>query len=1029
MKRKILSVATLLIMLVLCLGVTAFAGDVTATEIAISNKIKVLTETSTGERLTVMFTPADTTNQVIDWSSDNENVCKVDTNGYLIPVANGSCVITAATTDGSYLTESCKVTVADAAISITIDETGKNVKVDDEFTLTVQVVTKSGFKHNAASWSSSNEKVATVDENGVVTAHYPGSARITAKAFNGTTLTKASCLVNVTQDVEGVTLPSSKVCNVGSSITLTPEIQPSYASDKSVMWVSSDTSVATISGDGVVTGKKVGSTVISVITKDGGYAAECTVNVEKYPTAVSLNTTSLKIDVGTTKVLTAKVTPSDATTKTVTWKSSDTSVVEVSSSGKITAVAGGKATVTATTKRGAITAACTVTVNEYVSGVSIENAPETMYLGQTYTLKSEVVPSTASDKSVTWESSHPDRIKVDAKTGKLTALKKGRAKITVTTTDGSYKYFVKITVTDKIDVKGVKLNVTAKRIPKGSTFTLKATITPSDASDKRVNWYSSDESIATVSSAGVVKGIKSGLVYITCKTVDGEIKAKCKVRVTLPVTGVSLNKTSLSLGTERKASLKAIVAPENATEQTVTWKSSDTSVATVDQKGVVTGVKKGTAKITATTKDGSYKATCTVTVYRSVKSIKLDIEETDLPKGEKISLKTTVSPANADNKTLVWSSSDTSVATVSSTGVVKAKRKGTAVITAKTQDSGASVSCTVNVVILAEKITVSSTSVRIEAGKRKALTYTLSPSNVSDKTVKWKSSDKTVVRVSQEGIFKALKPGTATVTVTSGDGEVKAKCKVTVIQAPTGVTVTADKKSVKVGAELKLSADVLPANASDKSVEWTSSDNSVAVVDTDGTVTGLKAGKVKITATVKGGFSDTVKITVKQPVESVKLNKTLITLTVGRKSALTATVLPANASNQKVVWKSSNNDVATVSEDGIVTAVSPGYTVIKVVTSDGKKTASCQVKVVSAVSGVKLNKTKLTLEKGEKFTLVATVLPSTALNKNVTWVSKDTSVVKVSAKGVVTAVGKGTAKVYVKTADGNYKKACTVTVK
>lgn len=1029
MKRKVLGVLTLAVIIMLCLTSTAFAEDIIATDISISNNIKVMTETTTGERLTVTFLPENTTNQVIDWSTDNENVCKVDTNGYLIPVANGSCLITANTTDGSFLTASCRVTVADTAIDIKLDKTDARVQVGEDVTLTALVTTKSGFKHNAATWSSSNEKVATVDENGFVTTHYPGTARISAKAFNGGTITRASCLVTVVQEVEGVKLPEEMVCPIGSGATLKAEIIPSYATDKSVMWVSSDTSVATISSKGVVTGKKIGTTVISVITNDGGYADECTIYVEKFPTSVTLSAETVKIDAGKTKTLTAKVLPEDATTKTLIWKSSDTSVVKVSSSGKITAVAGGKATVTATTKRGNIAAKCTVTVKEHVKSVSIENAPYSMYLGQEYTLSGKILPATASEKAVTWKTSHPERIKVDAKTGKLTALKKGRAKITVTTKDGSFKDSVKITVTDKIDVKGVKLNATSKNLPKGKTYTLKATVSPSNASDKRVKWSTSDETIATVSSSGVVKGIKAGTVNITCKTVDGDIKAKCKIRVTQAVTGVTLNKTSLSVGTERKAAIEASVLPENATIRTVTWKSSDTSVATVDSKGVVKGIKKGTAKITATTKDGSYKASCTVTVYRSVKSVKFDIEKTALPKGEKMSLKTIISPANAENKALVWSSSNPAVATVSSTGVVKAKRKGTTVITAKTKDGGPSASCTVNVVILAEKITISNTSVRIEAGKRKALSYTLSPTNLSDKTVKWKSSNKKIVRVSQEGIFRALKPGTATITVTSGDGEVRAKCKVTVIQQPTGVEVTAEKKSVRVGGEVKVTAKVLPENASDKSVTWSSSDTSIAVVDSEGIVTGLKAGKVKITATVKGGFKESVKIAVKQPVTSVKLNKTLITLTVGKKSVLTATVLPENASNKKVVWKSGDNDVAKVSEDGVITAVSPGYAVIKAVTKDGKKTASCQIKVVSSVTGVELNKTKLTLDKGEKYTLKAEVLPSTALNKNVTWISKDTSVVKVSSKGVLTAMGKGKAKVYVKTADGKFKKACTVTVK
>ena len=238
----------------------------------------------------------------------------------------------------------------------------------------------------------------------------------------------------------------------------------------------------------------------------------------------------------------------------------------------------------------------------------------------------------------------------------------------------------------------------------GQTASLTATVSPSNATNKSVTWTSSNPSVATVSSSGVVTAVANGTATITATTADGSNKtATCAVTVNIPVkaTGVTLNQTSLTLTSAgQTATLQATVSPSNASNKNVTWSSSNPSVATVSN-GVVTAVANGTATITATTADGSNKtATCAVTVNIPVKATGVTLNQTSLTltsAGQTATLQATVSPSNASNKNVTWSSSNPSVASVSN-GVVTAVANGTATITVTTADgSNKTATCAVTV--------------------------------------------------------------------------------------------------------------------------------------------------------------------------------------------------------------------------------------------------------------------------------------------------------------------------------------------
>ena len=260
-----------------------------------------------------------------------------------------------------------------------------------------------------------------------------------------------------------------------------------------------------------------------------------------------------------------------------------------------------------------------------------------------------------------------------------------------------------VTITEfvkPVAVTGVTLDKTTVVLAEGETETLTATVSPENATNKAVTWTSSNEGVATVAD-GVVTAKAAGTATITVTTADGSKTATCAITVkaaTVSVTGVTLDKTSVTLTKGDTETLTATVAPENATNKAVTWTSSDENVAMVAD-GVVTAKAAGTATITVTTADGSKTATCAITVKAatvSVTGVTLDKTSVTLTKGDTETLTATVAPENATNKAVTWTSSDENVATVAD-GIVTAKAAGTATITVTTADGRKTATCVITV--------------------------------------------------------------------------------------------------------------------------------------------------------------------------------------------------------------------------------------------------------------------------------------------------------------------------------------------
>jgi uncharacterized protein YjdB len=434
------------------------------------------------------------------------------------------------------------------------------------------------------------------------------------------------------------------------------------------------------------------------------------------------------------------------------------------------------------------------------------------------------------------------------------------------------------------NVTGVTLDKLFVTMNVNQTAVLYATVAPATAYDKSIVWTSNNPSVVDVNQNGVLTSKSPGVANITAKTVDGGFTAYSTVYVgNIPATGITLNAANSSVGIGKAIILTASVTPENATNKSVSWKSSNTNIAVVDSNGIVIGKVAGKAAITATTADGNYSAVCNVTVYDEnanirVTGIALDKTNVTITTGKAIILGAQITPINATNKQVRWSSSNNNVAAVDyMNGIVTAKQAGTAVITATTVDDGYKAYCKVTVTadngsyVPVSDIQLNTNVIEMSKGEKENLTADISPANATNKLIKWTTDNSSVAKVDNNGNITALNKGIAVVTATTADGNLKDMCV-------------------------------------------------VIVKDNENTNTGIFR---------------------------LRLNKTFIRIKEGKFEKLTPIITPGNLKNTTLIWKSSDNSVARVTEDGRVFGEKEGTAVISVSTKDGKYSAECKVQITN----------------------------------------------------------------------------------
>ena len=537
-------------------------------------------------------------------------------------------------------------------------------------------------------------------------------------------------------------------------------LTPAYPTNNAISWSSSDTNIATVSSTGLVTGVAAGNTTITVTTQDGGKTAQSSIKVTPFinVSGVALDS-AFSIGLGISRNLIATVLPNNAVNKKVSWASSDTTVARINPSGLVTGLKLGTTNITVTTEDGSKTATSVLTVGTIVAANNCGGPTIGNFIADNPNSSSMWTSSvtTPIDISGVVRPAPADAYKSQRNSGTLLIYRYANlvpnskyvvrlhfAEIATVITAGKRKFNVTVnTVGDTLlknfdiftqaggrnkgivrefevnstkegwitlvfrpianmnypainaievgvtPIASVAVNPSTAFVGVGDTTRLAATVLPANSTNQRVAWTSSNTSVVSVDASGLLRGVSPGSAVITATTDEGGKTASSTVTAAnIAVTGVTIPATG-SVGVNNSMTLAATIQPANATNKTVIWSTSDAGVASVNQNGVVTGVSPGTVTVTATTQDGAKTASSTITSSNILlTSVVVNKPSATIGVGDTTSIKATVAPANASNKTVLWTSSDPSVATVSNTGIVTAVAIGTATIAVTAQDAG-----------------------------------------------------------------------------------------------------------------------------------------------------------------------------------------------------------------------------------------------------------------------------------------------------------------------------------------------------
>ena len=859
----------------------------------------------------------------------NSNIPSVDTFTYVssdpnvISVAQGTGIVTAKRRGTETIT--CTLNTSLHLFDGVVNNFVITVKVVDGLSLnmTNAVINTKGtllLDVNASDktvpivWSSSIDGIVTVAD-GLVTGVKEGTTVVTAtQVIDGITKT-ASCTIRVQKSVSTIVLdPSKYTLAIGGYTTLIAKITPADLSGVKLNWQSSDESVVKIvkanPQDVTIQGISGGHAVISAINQDNVVVGYCHVSVQQPVTGITLSESNIIVDLNTSRLqLRATVAPDNALNKTVVWSSTDAAVATVDQNGLVSIKKSGKVSIIATSQDSpAITGVCNITVQIPVTSIALDETQKVMFVGQAARLSYVILPTNASTNAVNWISTNTSVATVD-KTGLVSAKNVGSAVIILKTTDGGYSVFCNITV--RRVASGIKLDAATLDLKAGQDRILKPTLTPKDSTDNSIVWESSDTKIATVDDAGKVVAKSAGSAIIMARLETGAT-AYCKVNVTLPVEGLILNFTDKSVFVGEKFKLKVSVNPSAATDLSVTWKTSNAKIAIVTQDGEVTGLAGGTAIITCTTKDGGYSATCVLNVLEAVSSIAMNYQTYYLGVNKSVFLVATVSTPTASNKDVFWSTSNSDIATVNQKGKVIGRKLGFATITATALDgSEVEASCEVQIVNPVESVSLSKTTISLLVGQTKKLKATIKPDNATMKSAKWTSSDSSVAIVDEDGEVISIKAGSTTITAEASDNSgKKALCYVTVYDrvASTGITLQ-DKTIVMLPGEEKIVQMVLIPSASTDDTTWSSDNTSVARVDKDtGKIKARATGVAYITVMTDSGKTAQVEVIV------IGLNITEITV---EEYTNYSTQLQVEGATSRVTWSIDNPLVAEVTNGNV----------------------------------------------------------------------------------------------------------------
>jgi uncharacterized protein YjdB len=717
-------------------------------------------------------------------------------------------------------------------------------------------------------WNTENSSIATVSSSGVVTGIAVGNVRIAASS-NG--VSGFSAITVIPPSVASVRVtPSSAAITVDGTVHMqaaTLDAGGNPLTGRTVTWTSDNEGVATVDNTGLVTGVAIGATTITA-TSEGKRGTAGIAVAAQVAASISVAPPSVSITVGQTSQLTPTV--KDASNAVisgapVTWSIDNQSIATVSSTGLVTGLSPGTATVTATSGAAHTTVSVTVAAAP-PNAVIVSPSSVSLLVTQRQQLTAVVTDAgghTISGAPVTWSSSN-SAVAAVGSTGLVIAILPGTA--TITATSGSVFGTASITVS-LVPVRKVSVTPDALSMIVGDAQQL--TLTLQDSADNMLSptghtvlWSSSSVGVATVTAVGLLSAIAPGAALISAK-VDALIATATVTVAQVPVATVTVTPaldTVILGGAVQLAAVEKDAGGNPLSGRAVAWTSSDESVAIVTSAGRVVSQAVGSATITATS-EGKLGAATIVVIPVPVATVAVSPATQSVDVGSSTPAFTAVTKDGSGNvltgRAVVWTSSDPNIATIDSTsGIASGVAPGTVTITATSEGKTGTATLTVNPVAVGS-ITVTPPSQSIVEGTSTTTPFTATDSHdhlLTGHGLTWMSSDTTVATIENSGKAHGLSPGTVTITAASGGMSGTASLIVTPVPVAR-VAIDQLRPTVLVGSTVQLTATTRDAGnhvLTGRVITWGSSDETLATVDNTGLVTGMAPGSPTITATSEG---------------------------------------------------------------------------------------------------------------------------------------------------------------------------------
>ena len=408
-----------------------------------------------------------------------------------------------------------------------------------------------------------------------------------------------------------------------------------------------------------------------------------------------------------------------------------------------------------------------------------------------------------------------------------------------------------------------------------------------------------------------------------------------------------------------------------------------------------------------------------------------------LPVKRGIQVQTAVKPANVKNKKVLLTVDQPELVRVQGNTLNGLKAGETVLTIASDQDPAVTVQYRVLVIQQTSRITLTAEEKTVPVGGTITLTPVFSPEEATFKQVVWTSGDERIATVDENGVVTGHKRGNARIMATASDGSnVRANLNIQVTQLPEAIELNEKEITVDAGRNLMLRATVLPQDTNDKNVIWSSSDESIATVNNQGRVNGIALGECEVICTSKatGEVQAKAVVHVQQPVKNIVFGEAPVVYA-GETAQLSWSVEPANASNPALQFRSDNERVLKVSEDGTITGMGFGETWVNAVSTDGtNRGARLKVKVYQHVTGVQMKRSIAYIDIGQTNTTGAVLEPRNASNNRMTWEIADPSVASIEPlkkephRLKITGLRAGETTLTGTTEDGGYQASMTVKI-